>query len=67
MAKQLRQARAAARAAYNWLQHDLPEIVAPASIPNPPGFKPPPRKTQGALLPVRCVCILPACLPACQC
>ena len=38
MAKQLRQARAVLRAAKEWLCQDLPEIVAPSSMPNPPGY-----------------------------
>lgn len=39
MAKQLRQARAVARAASNWVRHDLREILFPSSIPNPPGIE----------------------------
>ncbi|KAL4852967.1 hypothetical protein ACK3TF_006011 [Chlorella vulgaris] len=45
MSRQLRQVAAIGRAAVNWVRRDLPEIVAPASLPNPPGFVPPPRKT----------------------
>lgn len=39
MAKQLRQARAVARAASNWVRHDLREILFPSSIPTPPGIE----------------------------
>ena len=38
MAKQLRQVVAVVRAAGTWLRRDLPEIVAPSSMPDPPGL-----------------------------
>lgn len=40
MAKQLRQARAVVRAARDYLRYDLPEIIFPSSLPNPPGYVP---------------------------
>ncbi len=40
MAKQLRQARAIARATRDYLRYDLPEIIFPSSLPNPPGYVP---------------------------
>ncbi|EFN58461.1 hypothetical protein CHLNCDRAFT_140464 [Chlorella variabilis] len=49
MAKPLRQARAVARLVFNWFRHDLPEIVAPSSMPDPPGIKRPPRKTRAEM------------------
>ncbi|KAI7844053.1 hypothetical protein COHA_002197 [Chlorella ohadii] len=39
MARQLRQAQAVARAASNWVRHDLREILFPSSIPTPPGIE----------------------------
>lgn len=53
MAKPLRQARAVARLVFNWFRHDLPEIVAPSSMPDPPGIKRPPRKTRAEMQAVR--------------
>lgn len=38
MAKQLRQGRAIARAMRDYLRYDLPEIIFPSSLPNPPGY-----------------------------
>ncbi|KAL4457928.1 hypothetical protein ABPG75_012793 [Micractinium tetrahymenae] len=40
MAKQLRQARAIVCAARDYLRYDLPEIIFPSSLPNPPGYVP---------------------------
>ncbi|KAL4426965.1 hypothetical protein ABPG77_009526 [Micractinium sp. CCAP 211/92] len=40
MAKQLRQARAIVRATRDYLRYDLPEIIFPSSLPNPPGYVP---------------------------
>eukprot|EP00887_Chlorella_sp_A99_P002635 scaffold6.g2635.t1 len=36
-------AKALARRAADWLRHDLREIVAPSSLPDPPGYVPAPR------------------------
>ena len=54
MAKQLRQARAVLRAGRDYLRHDLPEIVFPSSMPNPPGLEPKPRRERREYVAVRC-------------
>ncbi|KAG7670110.1 hypothetical protein NADE_006360 [Nannochloris sp. 'desiccata'] len=33
------------RRAYRYIRHDVPEIIFPSSLPNPPGYIEPPRKT----------------------
>jgi hypothetical protein len=53
MAKQLRQARAVLRAGRDYLRYDLPEIVFPSSMPNPPGVEPKPRKERREYVAVR--------------
>jgi hypothetical protein len=66
MAKQLRQARAVLRAGRDYLRYDLPEIVFPSSMPNPPGVEPKPRRERREYVAVRvaapgaccCVCML---------
>lgn len=37
--------RAIWRLGVNYIKHDLKEIIAPSSLPNPPGYKPPPPLT----------------------
>jgi hypothetical protein len=33
------------RRAYRYIRHDVPEIIFPSSLPNPPGYIEPPKKT----------------------
>jgi hypothetical protein len=33
------------RRAYRYIRHDVPEIIFPSSLPNPPGYVEPPKKT----------------------
>lgn len=57
MAKQLRQAAALLRAAGTWLRRDLPEIVAPSSMPDPPGLAAKrSAEARPPFGPVRCCC-----------
>jgi hypothetical protein len=53
MARQLRQARAMTQAVARWFRYDLPEIVAPSSMPDPPGYQPAPRQSVAELKLVR--------------
>ena len=53
MAKQLRQAQAVLRAGRDYLRYDLPEIVFPSSMPNPPGVEPKPRRERREYVAVR--------------
>lgn len=38
MASKLQQAKYILRRTRDWVRHDLPEIVFPSSLPDPPGY-----------------------------